>query len=241
MGGRTVDWVALRTPREGLRERKKRQMRQQLTETATGMFVERGFEAVRVSEIAAACGVSEKTVFNYFPTKESLVLDHPETTMSALRAGLADARVAPVDAALRILAGELGAWVRWLDSQPDKAGAASRFRRFGELIQSTPALRAHQRDMLERLIAVAAEVLAERSGMDVTDPEPRIVATCLLGLWQVQFTGMGRYVDGVRTAAQVRQAVTADVRRAARLIDSGLATFAACGPLSRPGRPVSGR
>lgn len=46
---------------EGLRERKKRQMRQQLTDTATEMFVERGFDTVRVAEIAEVCGVSEKT------------------------------------------------------------------------------------------------------------------------------------------------------------------------------------
>ena len=70
---------------EGLRERKKRLMRQQLSDTATQMFLERGFDAVRVAEIAKACGVSEKTVFNYFPTKESLILDRLESTMGSLR------------------------------------------------------------------------------------------------------------------------------------------------------------
>ena len=74
---------------EGLRERKKRLMRQQLSDTATQMFLERGFDAVRVAEVAEACGVSEKTVFNYFPTKESLILDRLESTMTSLRAGLA--------------------------------------------------------------------------------------------------------------------------------------------------------
>jgi Bacterial regulatory proteins, tetR family len=42
-----------------------------------------GFDAVRVADIAMACGVSEKTVFNYFPTKESLVLDRLEITMAS--------------------------------------------------------------------------------------------------------------------------------------------------------------
>jgi len=60
---------------EGLRQRKKRLMRRQLSDAAAAMFMERGFDAVRVSEVAEACGVSEKTVFNYFPTKEALVLD----------------------------------------------------------------------------------------------------------------------------------------------------------------------
>ena len=78
-------------------------MRQQLSDTATQMFLERGFDAVRVAEIAEACGVSEKTVFNYFPTKESLILDRLEATMASLRTGLAEPGVAPVQAALRIL------------------------------------------------------------------------------------------------------------------------------------------
>src|SRR6476659_10960290 len=94
MNMRTVDWTAPPTPRtgvaeaEGLRKRKKRLMRQQLSDTATQMFMERGFDAVRVTEIAKACGGSEKTVFNYFPTKESLILDRLESTMASLKSGL---------------------------------------------------------------------------------------------------------------------------------------------------------
>src|SRR5229473_6693131 len=103
----------------GLRERKKRLMRQQLSDTATQMFMERGFDAVRVSEIAEACGVSEKTVFNYFPTKESLILDRLESTMASLRTGLADPGVPPVKAALRILDRELTAMTSWLDDADD--------------------------------------------------------------------------------------------------------------------------
>jgi len=57
----------------GLRERKKQQTREVIAETARALFAERGFEAVRVSEVARAADVSEKTVFNYFPTKEDLV------------------------------------------------------------------------------------------------------------------------------------------------------------------------
>ncbi len=75
MSTRPAEWSPPRAPQitgpgaEGLRERKKRLMRQQLSDTATQMFLARGFDAVRVTQIAEACGVSEKTVFNYFPTK----------------------------------------------------------------------------------------------------------------------------------------------------------------------------
>jgi AcrR family transcriptional regulator len=228
-----VEWTAPRTPgtgapeAEGLRERKKRLMRQQLSDTATQMFMERGFDAVRVTEIAEACGVSEKTVFNYFPTKESLILDRLESTMASLRTGLAEPGVSPVQAALRILDGELGAMTSWLATQDDPVQASAMIQRFGTLIQATPSLRAHQSDMMDQFVAVAAAILAERAGMSPDDPEPQITATALLGLWRIQFRGLRRYLDGTRTPAQVHQAVTADVHRAAQLIETGLSSFAA--------------
>jgi AcrR family transcriptional regulator len=233
MSTRTVEWAVPRTPgtgvpaAEGLRERKKRLMRQQLSDTATQMFMERGFDAVRVTEIAEACGVSEKTVFNYFPTKESLILDRLESTLASLRAGLAEPGVPPVEAVLRILDDELGAMTSWLAAQDDPAWAAAAIRRFGTLIRATPSLRAHQSDMMDQFVAVAAAILAERAGMSADDPQPQIAASALLGLWRIQFLALSKYLDGTRTPAQVHQAVTADVRRAAQLIDTGLSSFAA--------------
>ena len=239
MSTRTVDWTAPRAPGtggregEGLRERKKRLMRQQLSDAATQMFMERGFDAFRVAEVAAACGVSEKTVFNYFPTKESLILDRLEATMASLRTGLAAPGISPVEAALRILDDELGALTSWLAQQDDLVRASAAIQRFGTLIQATPSLRAHQSDMMDQFVAIAAEILAEQAAMSADDPEPQIAATALLGLWRIQFLSLSKYLDGTRTPAQVHRAVTADVHRAARLIDTGLNSLAACAP----GRP----
>jgi AcrR family transcriptional regulator len=58
----------------GLREQKKLQMRQRLYETATALFRERGFEATRVKDIVEQVQVSEATFFNYFPSKEAVLL-----------------------------------------------------------------------------------------------------------------------------------------------------------------------
>ena len=228
---RTVDWTAPRTPEtaaaqaEGLRERKKRLMRQQLSDTATQMFMERGFDAVRVTEIAAACGVSEKTVFNYFPTKESLILDRLEATMASLKTGLTQPGVKPAGAALRILNDELTAMTSWLTDQDDLVQASAEIQRFGALIQATPSLRAHQSDMMDQFVAVAAEILARRAGLSPDDPEPQIAATALLGLWRIQFQALPKYLDGNRTPAQVHQAVSAEVNRAAQIIEHGLRSF----------------
>jgi len=212
---------------EGLRERKKRLMRQQLSDTATQMFMAQGFDAVRVAEVAEACGVSEKTVFNYFPTKESLILDRLEATMASLRTGLAEPGVSPVEAALRILDDELSAMTSWLARQDDPVQASATIQRFGTLIQATPSLRAHQSDMMDQFTAVAAGILAERTAMSADDPEPQITARALLGLWRVQADSLRRHLDRAATTALLHKRVTADVRRAAQLIDTGLRAFAA--------------
>jgi AcrR family transcriptional regulator len=221
MKARTVDWTA-GSGAEGLRERKKRQTRQQLTDTATEMFLARGFDAVRVAEIAQACGVSEKTVFNYFPTKEALVLDLPAAAITALRAALSDPAVPPVRAALRVLADELSSLTSWLAAQDDPATASEQIRRFNAMVESTPSLRAYQRDMMDRLAAAAAELLAQRAGVRQDAPEPKITATILLGLWQIQFGALRKHLADKRTPAQLRTMVTAEVRRAAELVERGL-------------------
>jgi AcrR family transcriptional regulator len=230
MSSQTVEWPGgseAGAPAEGLRARKKRVMRQQLSDTATRMFVARGFDAVRVAEVAEACGVSEKTVFNYFPIKESLVLDRLEATMASLRTGLAEPAIPPVEAALRILDRELRAMTAWLTGQDDPAGAARAIRRFGDLIRATPSLRAYQSDMMDQFVSVATEILAARAGMLADDPEAQIAARALLGLWHVQAESLRKHLDGA--PGRVYEMVTADVRRAARLIENGLGTFAARG------------
>jgi AcrR family transcriptional regulator len=232
MSSETVEGAAGAGPNpeaEGLRERKKRLMRKQLSDTATAMFLERGFDAVKVAEVAAACGVSEKTVFNYFPVKEALVMDRLEATLAAVRVGLADPTRTPVQAALKILDRELGAMTGELT--PDGSGQGHRaVRRFGDLIRTTPSLRAYQADMMDQASAAAAEVLAARAAMAADDPEPQIAARALLGLWRIQADSLRRHLDYSPTPARLHELVTADVRRAARLIEAGLRAFPAPPP-----------
>jgi AcrR family transcriptional regulator len=109
---------------EGLRERKRRVAREAIAATARRLFAERGFDAVTVSQVAAAAEVSEKTVFNYFPRKEDLAFAGREEGVArlvaeirerppgssvldvfrALTASVLDAFVAPGDESLMTVA-----------------------------------------------------------------------------------------------------------------------------------------
>jgi hypothetical protein len=80
--------------------------------------------------------------------------------------------------------------------------------------------------MMDQFTAVAAGILAARAGLSPDDPEPHIAAIALLGLWRIQFQALSKYLDGTRTPAQVHQAVSAEVNRAAQVIDTGLRSFA---------------
>jgi len=117
--------------------------------------------------------------------------------------------------------------------QDDPAQAARAIRRFGDLIRATPSLRAYQADMMGQFVSVAAEILAARAGVHAGDPEPQIAARALLGLWHVQADSLRKHLDGSLAPARIHELVTADVRRAARLIESGLHSFALARPAGR--------
>src|SRR5215216_5972420 len=72
----------------GLRERKKQRTRELIAATAHRLFRERGFDAVSVAEVAREAEVAEKTVFNYFPTKEDLFYSRLESFETELLAAI---------------------------------------------------------------------------------------------------------------------------------------------------------
>ncbi|MEU5262176.1 TetR family transcriptional regulator [Amycolatopsis sp. NPDC021455] len=208
---------------EGLRERKKRAMRRQLSDTAMTMFLERGFEPVRVADVAEACGVSEKTVFNYFPSKEALLLDRLEAMADALRHHLADPALPPVAAMLRVLDGELADVETTLTESGDQDHALTTYRRFGDLIRDTPSLRAYRSDVADRYVDVAAEALASRTGLGHADPEVQITAAALVGLWRIQVRGLRTHLRPGHPIPDAVATVADEVRRAASRLESGLA------------------
>src|SRR5258708_33496710 len=68
----------------GLRERKKARTRQVIADAAARLFAEHGYEQVAVSDVAREAEVSEQTVYNYFQTKEQLVIDRDQLVQDEL-------------------------------------------------------------------------------------------------------------------------------------------------------------
>ncbi|HST55203.1 MAG TPA: TetR family transcriptional regulator [Solirubrobacteraceae bacterium] len=212
-------------PDEGLRERKKRLTRQQMSDVATTLFVVRGFDHVKVSDVAEIVGVSEKTVYNYFPTKEALVFDRADETIARLAAALresdadADADESPTKAVLRAFREDMEGF----EDLPDAIHVFMPL--FAEMVASTPALRAAWLDLQGRLVAVATTELAARADVDPRDPEPMIAARAIVGLQEVAYAARIRHIEDGLRGAQLRDAVLADLERAARLLDTGLWSF----------------
>lgn len=93
----------------GLRERKKRETRRALNLAALDLVEEKGFAAVTTEEIAARAGVSARTFFNYFPSKEAAVIgttsEEIESYAAAVEEGVPGE--SPLECLHRIIAGML--------------------------------------------------------------------------------------------------------------------------------------
>ncbi|MDP4503553.1 TetR/AcrR family transcriptional regulator [Nonomuraea turcica] len=139
----------------GLREQKKRETRQAISDHATQLFLERGFDRTTIADIAAAARVAKMTVTNYFPRKEDLALDHHE----AFVAGLAEAVAgrAPGESALdAVRRAFLGA----LERRDPVIGFTG--WDFARMIADSPTLVARLRDLHDqREEALAAQLATE--------------------------------------------------------------------------------
>jgi AcrR family transcriptional regulator len=208
-------------PDESLRERKRRLTRQRISDVATTMFAARGFDQVKVSDVAEIVGVSEKTVYNYFPTKESMILDQADEMVDRLARALRERRSG--EPLSTVVVDALKQEMQQFDVIPDEL--VTLFPRFRELLESTPSLRAAWLDLNNRLVAVARDELAARAEVDPRDPEPMITAQALVGLGQVAFDARIRYIEQGLRGAELRDAVINDLERAARLLETGLWSF----------------
>ncbi|TDD08430.1 TetR/AcrR family transcriptional regulator [Nonomuraea deserti] len=156
---------------EGLRERKKRRTRQRISEAALGLFVARGFDDVTIAEVAAAAEVSVNTVYNYFESKEDLVLPPDEASPQRL-ADIVRARE-PGESAAGAVLGRLRQEVRGRERQ---VGLSPGFGRVLEMMLAAPTLTARLEGLGRRMTDTLAAALSEETGAAPDDPLPRVMA-----------------------------------------------------------------
>ncbi|CAM5592093.1 TetR family transcriptional regulator OS=Streptomyces alboniger OX=132473 GN=CP975_16845 PE=4 SV=1 [Streptomyces alboniger] len=149
----------------GLRERKKRQTAHRIWRNALDLFLERGFDQVSVAEIAAAADVSKMTVFNYFGTKEDVLLAPMEEHVADAADAVRDRE--PGESAVAALRRQFLAKIAERDPSiglNDDTGVVELHR----LISDTPALARRVMLFQMRGVDLLTEVLAEETGDRLT-------------------------------------------------------------------------
>ncbi|MET8825767.1 TetR family transcriptional regulator [Streptomyces sp. NPDC004610] len=178
----------------GLRERKKRRMYETVSETAIRLFLERGFDAVSVAEVAAAAEISKPTLFRYFPAKEDLVLyriaDHEGEAARVVAEG-----PTPIAALRRH-------FLEGLEREDPVTGlnAHPQVLAFHALLYGTPALVARAQAHLERSEAALAEALG--GNLDARLAAGQIIAVQrILALENWRRIADGEAVEAVKAEA----------------------------------------
>ena len=193
----------------GLRETKKAATHQHITDAAMRLFATRGFEKVTVGDVAAEAGVSEKTVFNYFPTKEDLFYDEvPERARRLAEAIRSRPDGEPIIAALRRLQiGESGRL------------CSPAFATFARILEESPALRAKELEVMSFMAQALADAL-EEEGIDARDA--RIAASLLISVHRHFFRAARTQALAGKHGPAAARRLRSDLERAYTLLEHGL-------------------
>lgn len=197
------------------RTRKRLATRQSISDAATHLFMERGFDRVTVDEIAEAADVGRMTVFNHFPRKEDMFFDREQeihdVAFEAVRAR--GAGTTPIDS-LRVLAHRL------IEQRHPFIPLFNETRRFVETVMASEALKARARQMRDDFTRALAAVLAEASDQPTDDPHAHLAAGMIASTWSVAFVEAQKLYDRAHDADDAKRAFLA-------LIDRGAAGTAA--------------
>ncbi|MEV0172965.1 TetR/AcrR family transcriptional regulator [Streptomyces sp. NPDC050803] len=193
----------------GLRERKKRRMYEAVSDIAVRLFLEKGFDAVSVAEVAAAAEISKPTLFRYFPAKEDLVLyriaDHEGEAARVVGEG-----PTPVAALRRHFLDGLERCdpITGLNDHPQVLA-------FHSLLYGTPSLMARMFGYFERSEAALAEALGG-------DLDARLAAGQVIAVQRVLAQENWRRIAGGESVADVKGDAVAAAERAFGLLEAGL-------------------
>jgi len=200
----------------GLRERRKRETRQRISDTATGLFAGHGFDRVTISQVAEAAGVAKMTVTNYFPRKEDLVFDRADV----VERHLADviARRAPGESWLEALRRDYADLVARADPT---LGLSS--PRFAALVASSPVLVSRELEMLNNRELALGDAMAAENGSDT--PQQRLIAAHLAAVHRVLYAEASRRSLAGHPGADICAVLAAAASRAFDLLEPALGGY----------------
>ncbi|MFI5282087.1 MAG: TetR family transcriptional regulator [Candidatus Dormibacterales bacterium] len=170
-------------PKPGLRERKKIKTREAIQREAMRLFQKRGYDETTIEDIAEAVEISPSTFFNYFPSKEDVVLyDAYDPIMASM---LLDRPTGePVSVSIRHALEPMGALF-----ERDREVILARARLWMEV----PALQARMWEELQKAQDLMCGLVAERTGRDAGDFELRVVVMVVV---VAAFEAMYEWVRG---------------------------------------------
>ena len=205
----------------GLRDAKKLRTRQEIADQAMKLFAQRGFDGVTVAEVATAADVSEKTVYNYFPTKEDLFFDEVPAREAALVSTITSRRQGEsiLEALRRLQAGEC----------PRLCSPG--FAIFARIIEESTALQAKELEVMARFVQVLTETLQAELAIDERDA--RIAAGLLVSIHRQLFRAARKQALAGKQGPAATRRLRADLDRAYHLLEHGLSE------LERPARDLN--
>ncbi|MCX0244806.1 TetR/AcrR family transcriptional regulator [Streptomyces drozdowiczii] len=154
------------TVQSGRRERKKAATRQKIADTALRLFLDRGYEAVGIREIAAEADVAVTTLFSHFASKEALVFEQDADFEHRLAQAVSGR--APDEPLMPALRREIHAMVRHCTAD----GAAPLWR----MIDGSAPLREYEGAMRLRHAESLATAIAADPGLSRTPTACRTIA-----------------------------------------------------------------
>jgi AcrR family transcriptional regulator len=197
-----------------LRSRKKARTRELLVETAAGLFHERGFEAVAVADIARAAEVAEQTVYNYFSTKEALVLDEDDAYTAHFATMVRDR-----PAGMSIIEAVRREALEFLQGMIDRPASPHRRGGMPFLVVNCVPVRRAWLSACERHAKAVAETLVSDSRDGLSPGAADIIAISLLSVFRV-------IVDEVGAALTAGDDLRARLNALRPQIEQGMAWLA---------------
>lgn len=203
----------------GLRELKKQETRQLISDQATVLFIEKGFEETTIAEIAAAARVAKKTVTNYFPRKEDLALDQHEEFTNGLAKAVSSRKAG--ESALAALRRTFLAAVAEHSPVIGFTGPV-----FAKMVLESPTLTARLRELHELREAALATYLATETGAAEDDVTPIMAAAELNAIDRVLFREVLRRSHAGESNEDIAEALTKATNQAFDLLEPAFGDYA---------------